>query len=596
MRRPAAWLPPWPVTTSASFERVSSSNLDLHKCPEQIAKKARPEVWPDVEAPWVDSQKGDFPLGLARDGIVRLLSDSQSNDVELAERIREIVNDLADLTKDGWSDLSREVAARMVEGYVGVRARLIDDGQLGPSQVVPEIVAVEEEPRLEYYAWGIWHIADDGRVREFHAIRNEKADQVRMTDASVALIAYSLAHGKVMQSKPFSQWSAPFLPKDTQPSASPAHLRVRVIGVLDGSESLRFSGTIDEATQLLEEHGEAEFARLGGGTYRASRRCAGCSLRRYCRGLTNRPGLLGVTGYSNATRSITPSDISAYRQCPKRVRLERDLGLPGVRETSDAQRRGQQIHAWLEYAHARSITCTPGDLVDPSEVDLDSPLSSQHGIAHELEWTTAEYVENYPFLAAHLDFCPITESVVNARSEETVTAWDTDANIVASARIDHVRHMNDGRIVYRETKTINRKPGFTTTEQALDVYPQIALSVCLLADDPDILEGVVELEILTNGEGYLYSFDASDAHVLLAARRYLAEILDAWLHDDTHQPSEDPPCHWCPMRHVCPDSRADGKTPRQPTAVNITPSGLTDQELLQELANDAQDDDEDIPF
>jgi len=596
VRRPAAWLPPWPVTTSASFERVSASNLDLNKCAEQIAKKARPEVWPDIDVPWVDSQRGNFPLGLARDAIVRLLSESQPSHVDLSERIGEIVDDLAASTNEGWSDVSREVAAHMVEGYVAVRARLMDDGQLGPSQVVPEIVAIDEEPRLEYYAWGIWYIADAGRVREFHVIRNEKADQVRMTDASVALSAYSLAHGLVMQSKPFSQWGVPFLTKDAQPHESPVDVRVRVIGVLDESESLRFSGTIDEATRLLEEHGEAEFARLGGGAYRPSRTCSSCSLRRYCRGLPNRPGLLGVIGYSNATRSITPSDISAYRQCPKRVWLERDLGLPGIRETSDAQRRGQQIHAWLEHAHARGVACTLSDLVDPAEVDLDSPLSSEHGIAHVLEWTSAEYVENYPFLAAHLDFCPISESVVNARSEETVTAWDTDANVVASTRIDHVRHMDNGRIVYRETKTIKREPEFTTAEQALDVYPQIALSVCLLADDPDISDGVVELEILTNGAGYLYTFDTSDAHVVLAARRHLAETLDAWLHDDTHQAPQDPPCHWCPMRHVCPDSQADGDTPRRPTSVDITSSVLADPEFLRELANDSRHDDEDIPF
>ena len=153
-----------------------------------------------------------------------------------------------------------------------------------------------------------------------------------------------------------------------------------------------------------------------------------------------------------------------------------------------------------------------------------------------------------------------------------------------------------GTLFPRETKTINREPGFTTAEQALDVYPQIALSVCLLADDPDISDGVVELEILTNGAGYLYTFDASDAHVVLAARRHLAEVLDTWLHDDTHAPPEDPPCHWCPMRHVCPDSQADGETPRRPTSVDITSSVLADPEFVQELANDSQDDDEDIPF
>ena len=83
---------------------------------------------------------------------------------------------------------------------------------------------------------------------------------------------------------------------------------------------------------------------------------------------------------------------------------------------------------------------------------------------------------------------------------------------------------------------------------------------------------------------------------MLAARRHLAEILDAWLHDDTHQPPQDPPCHWCPMRHVCPDSQADGETPRRPTSVDITSSVLADPEFLRELANDVGDDDEDIPF
>ena len=596
MRRPAAWLPPWPVKKPASFERVSASGLDLRKCSEQIAKKARPEVWPDVDVPRVESQRGSFALGLARDAIVRLLTEPQSSDVDLAERVRETVEGLARSSKDNWSDLSREVVARMVEGYLTVRARMMDHGQLGPSHVVPEIVAVNQEPRLEYYAWGIWHIADDGRVREFHAIRNEKADQVRMTEASVALIAYSLAHGRVMQSKPISQWGIPFLPRQAQPFEDPMDVRVRVIGVLDESESLRFIGTIDEATRLLDKHGEAEFGRLGGGSYRPSRTCANCSLRSYCQGLPHRPGLLGVVGYSKATRSITPSDISAYRQCPKRVWLERDLGLPGIHETSDAQRRGQQIHAWLDKAHSRGIACTPSDLIDPTEVDLDSPLAIEHGLAYELDWTSADYVENYPFLAAHLDSCPISKSVASAYSEESVTVWDTDANVVASTRVDHMRQMDDGTVIYRETKTMNRDPEFSNTLYALHIFPQVSLSLCLLADDPDITDANAELEILTDGGASLFTFDATDPNVVLEARRNLAETIDMWLHDELHWTSQQPPCSWCPMRHICPDSMADDEAHSRKSRVATTSVLLADPEFLQTIANDSAVDDEDIPF
>ncbi len=83
---------------------------------------------------------------------------------------------------------------------------------------------------------------------------------------------------------------------------------------------------------------------------------------------------------------------------------------------------------------------------------------------------------------------------------------------------------------------------------------------------------------------------------MLAARRHLAEILDAWLHDDTHQPPQDPPCHWCPMRHVCPDSQADGESRRRRTTVDISPSLLADPDFLEELANSSVDEEEDIPF
>ena len=60
---------------------------------------------------------------------------------------------------------------------------------------------------------------------------------------------------------------------------------------------------------------------LAGGRFRPGRACAGCATRQQCPGLRARPGLLGVAGWSEATRALAPSDLTRYSMTNRRVYL-----------------------------------------------------------------------------------------------------------------------------------------------------------------------------------------------------------------------------------------------------------------------------------
>lgn len=206
-----------------------------------------------------------------------------------------------------------------------------------------------------------------------------------------------------------------------------------------------------------------------------------------------------------------------------------------------------------------------------------------------------------PFLVSHLEHCPINESVVDAVSEQTLVAWDTDSNIVASTRVDLHYRTADGKTHLRETKTLNHTRFLPDEEsRLLDHFPQVALSICLLADDPQSDAGTVELELLGEDFGSLIRYDASDEAVVLNARTALADIVDSWLHDTSHAPASQSPCALCPMREVCPhvDEGAQGADVDDIAALSLqgTPSweaGLV-AAVVDELASTGAV--EDLPF
>jgi hypothetical protein len=559
------WEPPWPSTGGPTFVRVSSSHLKDPDwlCPEQMAKKARPEVWPAARGDYIPRPPATFALGLLRDAAIDLLSSREPSAVEAVTAIQLAVQARVDAAKDEWVEESVELAVRGLGGYLRVLARLREEGVLARTVVVADLVVVDEQedhPPVESVTWAVHHLSVDGSLCETHVLRLGSAGDVRLAPAEVALMARVAAEGFIAEPKDVSGWSSPHRRAASQPPA-PRNARVRVVGVLDDSDRMVFDGTADVAATLVADEVPAALAILAGGRFRAGRGCADCALRQHCPGLPERAGLLGVAGYSTSTRSLSPSDLTKHALCPKQLHLLRDLGMPAqIPSPSGPLRRGQQVHEWLAAAHQRGVACRDEDLPLPSADMVGPGVVRAAGIATDLGWGYDEYVTNRHFLLGHLDQCPWHRGgLVSLTHEVPMAAWDTDANVVISTRSDVVYVTDEAEVVVRETKTVS--PRFVAPDPGalLHQFPQLALSVCLMADGHPALEQVppgprtVELEILGAAGHRLERYDAMDPATVLAARTALADRVDRWLHDTTHLPGPRPPCQTCPVTRFCSD-------------------------------------------
>jgi hypothetical protein len=520
-------------------------------CPEQIARKARPDLYPADDAPREPVPEGSFPLGLVRDAVLVLFTSlvaARTPDGEVP--VHEAV---ALAVEQSWQEWSPDVVPAVeagVVGYLEVLASLRASGDLPPTKVVSDVVAVQDPDgdRVEFWAWAVHHVGLDGARREVHLLRWGGVESATLTDAEVALIAHVAGSGFLAE---HGKWYQRFVPIAGLTQPPPARdVRVRLIGVLDGTSQECFAGTPQQATAAFELAMPSAVGVLAGGRTRPTRACSGCNVRHVCPGLATYPGLLGVAGFAPTTRSVSPSDLWTHGACPRQLHLARDLGLPRERgEASEALRRGIQVHAWLAVAHERGIACTESDLPD----DLDAAPDA----LRSLGWSAPEYSVNRPYLLQHLRGCPLREDGVRVLSEVEVTAWDDDANVVLSTRPDTAYLGSSGAWVIRETKTLSPRGLPDDPTALLRRYPQVAAAVCLLADgyrpDDQPLErpGVVELELLGPDAAQVLSFDASDPLTVLVARTALAERVDAWLFDTEHPIGEHPPCGTCEVARWC---------------------------------------------
>lgn len=580
------WTPPWPSEGDADLVRITSGAVagsSPWSCAEQLAKKARPLVWPvRVSRHRVGSPPHDtFPLGLARTALVSILSASGPIDVDTA-LARAITG-----SRREAPDETRSAARAAVEGYLGVLDELRSAHEIAADTIVRDILfASDEGSPVEWWAWGILHISRDSKEREFHLLVWSDAGTRERAAASLGVVARVAADAIVASEG--ARWSERWDPAPAQPREA-AEVRIREIGVLDRSSALLHRLTADDARSLFNTTVPAAVDVLAGGTYTPGGHCADCAVRMSCTGVARLPGVLGVVACAPYTRRAAPGDLVAHRRCSWQVWLRRELGMPVRRDApSHAQERGIAVHAWLEAAHRRGIPCSSADLPDDALGD----------IATRLGWDELRYRAVRPFLLPHLDDCPVTSDALTVLPEQSLTAWDTDADLVVAMRSDVVVVRPD-RVVVRETKTLNPR-GFPETEaELLDYVPQVALAICLLADGLDPVTGrvldsrsaaVVELELLWSDLGQVVRFDVSDPETVHAARVVIADLVDPYLVDDP-RPAPGPQCGWCRVSQWCTARSGSVSVDDAPPDDDAPPVHPLDVVLTVEL-----DEDDDIPF
>lgn len=585
-----AWTPPWPTRVGEDFLRISAAHLrgdDRWECPAQIAAKARPGTRPDRDPNLriTYPPTASFPLGLVRDAALRALAQGIDPQTALSSVISE--------SKSAVPDAMREVASTALTSYFAMLDQLRASGDLPAQTVVREFFAVDEavgeEPRVEWSGWGLLHVAQDSTVREFHILTWDDAGRRERSDAYVAV--YARVAAEAVARTDGQPWHVSWQPALGQPRAGTT-VRVREIGLLDSTQALLHDSPLDDALEAFTEAVSGNLHVLGGAAYNPGSRCASCSLRWECPGIARLPGVLGVAGPSTWTRAVSPHDLVASRVCTWQTHLSRDLGLPRVRrESTSAMTRGVAIHAWLEAAHGRLMGCAADDLPVATDGVGD--------VAEGLGWSREQYAAWRPYLLQHLHECPLARTdVIAAYPEHTLTAWDTDIDIVASTRTDLVVEFPEG-VVVRETKTVAEAAVGGTAADVFERYPQVAMSLCLVADGLDPVSGAVrparpariELELLSAEECEVRTFDAGDSSTVLAARAVLADAIDRILYTEP-TPHPGSWCTWCPVSTWCVARQTAVITPDEGPSDPAGPSRVA----LLSYAEAVIVVDDDIPF
>jgi hypothetical protein len=515
------------------------------ECPTQIAVKARPTLQVDRDPSLRPTYPPfhSFALGLARDAAYAVLASGTDPEVALDQVCATSAGDVA--------EAARTVAREALHGYLIAVARLRDTDQLADETVVREFFAVDEiDVRVEWSAWGLLHVSRDGAEREYHVLTWEQAGTRHREPAYLAVYARVAADAVMKQEG--SLWRERWPAATSQPGPA-QRVRVREIGMLDASDALLLDMSAEEARERFGDVVSERIQVLGGGAFNPGSRCASCPVRYECPGVARMPGVLGVAGPALWTRALSPGDLTTARTCTWQIHLERELSLPRARrETTEAMVRGTHLHSWLEHAHARLVPCTAEDLPLPGEGSGE--------VAEILGWDESTYAALRPFLLQHVDACPLHRGdVVAAYPEQSLTAWDTDVDVVMSTRADLVVETADGYLV-RETKSVAAQGDMPqTAAEVFERYPQVAVTLCLLADGLDPVTGEVvaaprsarvEVEILRTDGHELRGFDTSDAEAVLIARATIAEAVDTILYTPA-EPHVGRHCSWCPVSRWC---------------------------------------------
>ena len=229
-------------------------------------------------------------------------------------------------------------------------------------------------------------------------------------------------------------------------------------------------------------------------------------------------------------------------------------------------------------------------------------------VAELLGWDESTYAALRPFLLEHVAVCPLQrDDIVAAYPEQSLTAWDTDVDVVMSTRADLVVETAEGYLV-RETKSVGAHHEMPqTAAEVFERYPQVALTLCLLADGLDPVSGAVvehprparvEVEILRPDGHEVRGFDTTDAEAVLVARATIAEPIDTVLYSPA-EPTVGRHCSWCPVSRWCSAYRGQ-ESATVDAAMDVVLSGSGDERPRMSLLAYAEavsvETDADIPF
>ncbi|WP_229322727.1 PD-(D/E)XK nuclease family protein [Streptomyces sp. UNOC14_S4] len=411
--------------------------------------------------------------------------------------------------------------------------------------------------QYERTAWGRQYASDDGSLREIWlpSIDSVKRDRPMPEIAAAAHVAatgvpVAPAYGKRAR-------------MPAEPGIRPRRVRIVGVGLGDGSTHVLADWDVAEVEHRFTEHAKALMAHaVDGRATRPGQDCVRCEALSGCPGVPRVSGLLGVPAprRPRKRRSVSVSDLRAYRDCPARYYLTRVLKLRDGRAENAAIRRGRAVDAWLNERHAARpwTPCRYAPL----------PESLPGLSAGELPAALA-------MLRRHRGRCPLDGLSVDeiVQPQRRLAVYDPQVDVVVIADCDLVYTDRDG-VVVRETKTAAHR--FGERQELVRTYPQLALAVLLIASGTlggEPRRSRVELEVLREDGARLEEVDPFDAVTLDQSRRVITELATRWTVDETYAaaPVDGFDCTDCEARRWCTAARpplrerahrATGEAPR----------------------------------
>ncbi|WP_351232241.1 PD-(D/E)XK nuclease family protein [Streptomyces sp. NPDC002133] len=394
----------------------------------------------------------------------------------------------------------------------------------------------------ERTAWGRQYASEDGSLREIWipSIDTVKRDRPL---PEIAAVAYVAATG-VPADLPYGQHARLV----TSPAALPRRVRVVGVGLGDGSTHVLADWDAAEAREQFGEHAKVLMARAADGREtRPGQDCARCEALSGCSDVPRAPGLLGVSApvRPRKRRSVSVSDLRAYRDCPARYHLTRVLKLRNGRTENAAIRTGRAVDAWLNERHA----------AEPRTSCRYAPLpATLPGLSAE------ELPVALAMIRRHRGRCPLDGLAVEETVEpqRRLAVYDPQSDVVVIADCDLV-YTDRGGTVIRETKTASRR--FGERQELVRTYPQLALAVLFMASGAlggDPRRSRIELEILREDGARLEEVDPFDTTTLDQSRHVISELAARWAADETYatEPADGFDCGDCEARRWCTAARS----------------------------------------
>ena len=398
--------------------------------------------------------------------------------------------------------------------------------------------------RYEMTAWGRRYVSGDGAVRDLWLPSIDSAKETR-SDAEKAAIAYVLARGATCKRPKFGQ---PYeLPAD-RPQRLPDRIRVFEFGCTAGDARPLLDWDQHEVQSRYEQDAAPAFARaVEGSTTMPGSSCVECKAISGCAALKRTPGLWGGAPprAPQPRRSLSVSDLRAYRDCPAKYHLTRRLHLKTMLPEPDAVIRGRAVDARLDEQHR--LRPERGCRAFPA------PPEPSHWSSGGFELFGAVATEAAAMLSQHTATCPLDglASSETVRVQHQLTSYIPELDVVVVAKPD-LAYTRGGGWILRESKTAASR--LWEGQTVMRGYPQLALNVLMLAAgvlDGELKRSRVELELLHADDTTLECLDPSRPAVLDEAREVISDLAKPLLHDTAYEPAAGRHCHDCEARTWC---------------------------------------------